>query len=119
MNAVTTVLSIIIALLLLQDHVQYLFYYFLFTLIMTAIVFTLRTRLPPLRMEEPMQENLFESKKWTERWKIPLLMFIMLTLLFLLPLLLAGVLNPYVWFTLMVGSTTGLSVADILFYISK
>ena len=114
-NAVTAVLSTILALLLLQDHVQFLLYYLLFTIIMVAIVFTLRIRLPPLKMSEPTQENLFETKKWTQRWKAPLLLLVMLIALFVLPLLLAWALDPYVWFILMVGFITGFSVAEILF----
>lgn len=117
MNTVGAVLSIILALLLLQDHLQSLLYYLLFTIIMVAIVFTLRIRLPPFKMSEPTKENLFETKKWTQRWKAPLLLLVMLIALFVLPLLLAWALDPYVWFILMVGFITGFSVAEILFYI--
>jgi len=117
LNAVAAVLAILLALLLLQDHVQFLLYYLLFSIVMVAIAFTLRIRLPPLRMSEPTQENLFETKKWTQRWKAPLLMFIMLIALFLLPLLLAWALDPYTWFVLIVGFITGLSGSEILFYL--
>jgi hypothetical protein len=117
LNAVAAVLAILLALLLLQDHVQSLLYYLLFSIIMVAIAFTLRIRLPPLRMSEPTQENLFETKKWTQRWKAPLLMFIMLIALFLLPLILAWALDPYTWFILIVGFITGLSASEILFYL--
>lgn len=116
-NAVTAVLSIILALLLLQDHLQSLLYYLLFTIIIAAIVFTLRIRLPPFKMSEPTQENLFETKKWTQRWKAPILMFIMLIAIFLTPLILAWALDPYIWFILMVGFITGFSVSEILFYL--
>lgn len=111
------VLAILLALLFLQDHVQFLLYYLLFTIIMVAIVFTLRIRLPPLSMSEPTQEDLFETKKWTQRWKAPLLMFVMLIVLFLTPLVLAWALDPYIWFILMVGFITGFSVSEILFYL--
>lgn len=117
LNAVAAVLAILLALLLLQDHVQFLLYYLLFSIVMVAIAFTLRIRLPPLRMSEPTQENLFETKKWTQRWKAPLLMFIMLIALFLLPLILAWALDPYTWFILIVGFITGLSASEILFYL--
>lgn len=117
LNAVTAVLAIILSLLLLQDHVQFLLYYLLFTIIMVAIVFTLRKRLSPLKMSEPPQEDLFETKKWTQRWKPLLIMLTMLIALFVLPLLSAWALDPYMWFILMVGFITSISVAEILFYL--
>lgn len=68
-------------------------------------------------MSEPIQENFFEPKKLTERLKAPLLMLLMSIALLVLPLLLARVLDPYIWFILIVGFTTGFSVAEILFYL--
>lgn len=117
MNVVAAVLAILLAVLMLQDHVQFLLYYLLLTIVMVAIVFTLRIRLPPLSMSEPTQEDLFETKKWTQRWKAPILMFIMLIVIFLTPLILAWALDPYIWFILMVGFITGFSVSEILFYL--
>jgi len=114
---VAAVLAILLAVLMLQDHVQFLLYYLLLTIVMVAIVFTLRIRLPPLSMSEPTQEDLFETKKWTQRWKAPILMFIMLIVIFLTPLILAWALDPYIWFILMVGFITGFSVSEILFYL--
>jgi len=117
LNVVAAVLAILLAVLMLQDHVQFLLYYLLLTIVMVAIVFTLRIRLPPLSMSEPTQEDLFETKKWTQRWKAPILMFIMLIVIFLTPLILAWALDPYIWFILMVGFITGFSVSEILFYL--
>lgn len=117
MNVVAAVLAILLAVLMLQDHVQFLLYYLLLTIVMAAMVFTLRIRLPPLTMSEPTQEDLFKTKKWTQRWKAPILMFIMLIAIFLTPLILAWALDPYIWFILMVGFITGFSVSEILFYL--
>ena len=86
MHVVIVVLSVVLALLLLHEHVQFLLYYLLFALTIAAIVFTLRTRISPLILPEPSEEETSENKKRIQRWKGPMLMLIMSISVIVLPL---------------------------------
>jgi len=114
-SIMTVVLSVILAFLLWETPL-FLLYYFVSTFIIAVATFLLRTRLSRIKMSQA-EQTLPETGKGAHRLKKLLLMFLALITLLALPLALAKVLDPYVWFTLLISFMTGLSVAEILFYL--
>lgn len=117
LSAASIVMSVALALLLLSDSPILLLYYFVLTFLIAVATFVLRIRVLPTGMPKASEKESLETQKKISGWKI-LLIFCMLIVFLIVPLLLAGFLEPYVWFILMVSLTSGLSIAEILFYLS-
>lgn len=115
MSMTTVVLAVILAFLLLETPLR-LLCYFVSTFIITVATFLLRIRLSHIKMSQ-LEQTLPETKKSAHGLKRLLLMLLALITFLALPLLLAKVLDPYVWFTLLISFMTGLSFAEILFYL--
>lgn len=112
-SAITAVLSVILAVLVLQSSPILLVYYFISTFFITATVFVLRKRLF-IRTSKPSEEKSQQTKKSGSKGLI-LLFFVLLAIL-VGPLFLAKILDPATWFILMVSLTSGVSITEIAFY---
>ena len=115
LSTLTAVLSIALALLLLQDPIL-LLYYFASTLLITAITVILRIRLFSIGTPKQPENDLSQTEESHSTFGTLIIMFSVLLAFLLLPLLLVRVLDPYSWFILMISLTSGLSLAEILFY---
>jgi len=115
LSVVTAVLSIALALMLLET-LMLLLSYFITTFIVTAVTFFIKLHLLAIGTREAPETDTQYPKR-TPRWKAPILFFLLLIVCIFLPLFLAGFLNPYVWFIFMVSFTSGLSIAEILLHI--
>lgn len=114
LSAAIVILSVFLALTMLET-VSQLLYYLFSTLIATIATFLLKMRLYPLiTSREPETENQTETNH--APWKALLLAFSMLLLFLLVPLLFAGLLTGPVWFILIVSFTSGVSISEIVFY---
>jgi len=115
LSALTAVLSVALAILLLQDPILVL-YYFVSTLFITVTTIMLRIRLFSIGTQKQPGDNLSQTEENHSSFGILIVMFLALLAFLLLPLLLAKLLNPYSWFILMISLTSGLSIAEMLFY---
>jgi len=119
-NVVTAVLSVFLAVLLLHFYPEWpslYLGYFISTFVITAAAYLLRIRLSKIG-EAELQEN--DSNKIEERhtpWKGFVSYFFVLLAFLFVPLLLAGVLDSKIWFILIISLTSGISIAEIFFYI--
>lgn len=117
LSALTALLSVILALLLLQDSILSL-YYFVSTLLMTIITFILRTRLFSAGTPKHSEKELFETEKSDSTFGMLILMLFALLAFVVIPILLVRVLDPYTWFILIISLTSGVSIAEVLFYLN-
>lgn len=108
-----TVLSMILALLLLYPDGFWLLQYLISTSAITAAIYILKTRFTFTRETENSQE----PQTGRSAWKILGLVLLMLILIFFAPLILARFLPPYVWFILIISFTSGISIAEVFFYL--
>jgi len=111
LSTTLTILSIIIAgLLLLPTNPLRLLYYGLLTAAITAVVFELKTHFAGWSTS-------FLSAQ--ESLKPVVVLFLLLFSVLIVPLALAYFLPAEVWVILIVSFTTGLSLAEVVFYISR
>jgi len=119
-NVATAVLSAFLAVLLLHSYVEWpslYLRYFISTLIITAVAYTLRTRLSKIEPAEPKKENFNNIKEGHTPWKGFITYFLALLAFLFVPLLLVRVLDPKSWFIFIVSLTSGISIAETFFYI--
>jgi len=105
-NATTAILSAILAFLILDSPYTWLLLYSICTSIVTVIVFIFKNHLFQTQ----------DSGEHTSTWKALLIFLVFVACLFL-PLLLAGILDPYIWFILLVSFTSGFSTSEVIFYL--
>lgn len=106
LNATTAFLSAILAFLILDSPYTWLLPYSICTSIVTVIVFIFKNHL--FQTEE--------SGERTSTWKALLVLLVFVACLFL-PLLLAGILDPHIWFILLVSFMSGFSTSEVIFYL--
>lgn len=109
------VFSLILALLLWETPL-FLVGYFFSVFIIAIAIFLLRIRLSRTEMPKTGQTP-SETEKGTHGLRKLVLTFLALITFLALPLALSRVLDPYVWFTLLISFMTGLSLAEIIFYL--
>lgn len=114
-SLIITILSILLATFLLREPLHVL-YYLVFTSFITVATFILKRDVlyPRLTRSSKDRTKTLEGKKRT--LMLLALTFLGLIATLILPILLTKVLDPAVWFTLIIGFTTGVSVAEILLY---
>ncbi len=105
------VLSVILAFLLLREPF-WLVYCFISVAIATAAIYFLKTRFSFLPEADDSQESLKSRTRLRA-----LLFFLMLLAVFLVPLVFAMFLDPYVWFILIISFTSGISLAEVFVYL--
>lgn len=115
LNATTAILSTTLALILLREKPLLLSYYVAFTFILTMIASVLKIRFASVRPTP--QEGLSPDVEEAPKKRLIALLFLIIFAGLALPFLLAGFLPPHVWFILIVGLATGLSISEITFYI--
>lgn len=115
-SIVITVLSIALAALLLRDllHVTY---YLVSTIIITTVIFMLKRNVLYPRLTRPDEDRARTLESRRRIWMLLILTFLGLIAVLTLPLLLAQILDPSVWFISIISFTTGVSVAEILLYL--
>ena len=116
LGAMTAVLSVILAVLLLLSKPIHFLFYCICTLLITLAVFVLDVRFLLVKASTPSGEESPSTKKGAPQWKPLLLLFGILLGSLIIPLLLARVLPPEIWFALIVSLTSGASIAEMLFY---
>lgn len=115
LSVTMTVLSIILALLLLKSLVSFLYYLGL-TIVLAAVVLVLKMRFLYVKMPESSEERLSEAESTMQNWKALLILFGVLIMSMLLPLLLARF-HPEIWFIGLISYVSGVSVAEVLFFL--
>jgi len=115
-SAVTSVLSVILAVLLLQGNLIHFLYYFICTLLIAPAIFVFNVRFLIAKASKPSREKILPTEKGASQWKTLLLLFGILIVSMIVPLFLAQVLPPEIWFVLIISFTSGASIAEVLFY---
>lgn len=110
-------LSLVLALLLLQGDLYLMLYYLVSTVILTAATFLLKMRLYPFITRDPSEEEPRQDEGEKTPWKMLIIALFMLVGSVLTPMLLAGFLGGASWFILMVSFTSGVSISEIIFYL--
>lgn len=113
LSAVTAVMSVALAFMLLETPIM-LLGYFATTSIITVAAFALKSLLLTRMLKVSETDAQYTEKT---RWKNLILIFFMSIAFLFLPLFLAGFLDPYVWFIFMISLTSGFSIAEILLYL--
>jgi len=115
LSATLTVLSIILAFLLLRSLLSFLYYLGL-TIVLVAVFLVLKMRFFSVEMSESSEEESSETASKMQNWKSLLILFGVLIISILLPLLLARF-HPEIWFIGLISYISGVSVAEILFFL--
>ena len=115
LSATLTVLSIILAFLALRSLLSFLYYLGL-TIVLVAVVLVLKMRFFSVEMSESSDEESSETESKMQSWKSLLILFGVLIISILLPLLLARF-HPEIWFIGLISYISGVSVAEILFFL--
>lgn len=116
LNITTAVLSIILALVLLKEKPLLLLYYIVFTSILATITSVVKIRLASTRPATP-QKSSFPNEESAPKKRLLVLLFFIIFAGLASPFLLAGFMPPHIWFILIVGLATGISISEITFYI--
>lgn len=112
LSVVTAAMSIVIAFLLLDTPIM-LFGYFATTSLVTVMAFALKSLLLTRTQKASETDDQYDK---TTKWPTLIFVFFMLFAFLILPLFLAGFLDPYVWFIFMIGLTSGFSIAEMFLY---
>ncbi len=113
-SAVLFVLSVILAFLLLRE-VFWLAFYFVSMIIMTVTIYFLKTHFSFREIENSTKETPSNRAPW----KTLIFYFLIVLGVVTVPLLLARFLDPYVWFTLLISFTSGISIAEVWVYLQQ
>lgn len=118
LSAIIAILSTILALTLIISDIILMLYYFIGTSIVTIITFLLKKRLYLLLVTENRKDETENEMKGSS-WKMLLVAFTMLMGFIVIPLLLAGFLDPYLWFIMITSFMSGVSISEIAIYIQS
>lgn len=116
-SAVTAVLSVFLAVLLLYSYVEWpLLYlrYFSSTFVITTVAYLLRIRLFKVGEGELQKKDPNKIEESHAPWKGLIAIFLALLAFLFVPILLATILDPKSWFILIASLTSGMSIAEIL-----
>jgi len=126
LNAAVVVLAVIFSVSLLTKllNVLLLICYFGLTIIVTIVMFKIKVFLLfGMQGTNPKKEQFFtvgqnEDKTRVRKWKQILIFLSPITLCFILPLILVLVLEPAYWFVSFTSLVTGVSLSEIVLYLS-
>lgn len=116
LSAAIAVLSIILALALSSNQPIVIIYYLFSTVGFTIATFLLKRYIYALVSADGNEERTSEVEERTP-WKALLLVLFISLALIGAPLLLTQVLGPTVWFVLLVGFTSGVSISEVVLYL--
>jgi hypothetical protein len=112
------VLSLILALVLLEGEAVLLLYYVAAAAVLTILAFFVKKRLYlSLISKEQQAETDAEAPRGS--WKNLLMAFVIMVLSLTFPLLLAGFLPPAAWFIVIVSFTTAMGASEIIIYMQS
>lgn len=109
-----TLLSIVLAFLVLRSALSWV-YYLVLTLVLMGIVLALKMRFLRTGVPQVGQERLPEADSQARGWRSLLTLFGLLIAVMLLPLLLARF-HPEGWFVGLISYTSGVSGAEVVFF---
>lgn len=92
-------------------------YYIVVTILMTAIIFSLKTRSFFTEKLRIKQEKSVESEPESPRRITLVLMFFILIIVLMAPLFLINFLEPEIWFIGLFSFISSINIAEIFFYI--
>lgn len=115
-SIIITVLSLILAFLLLQTPTLIL-RYFASTLIITTLVFILKRRYFYSRIRENYKDATEGDSEAPSSWKPVILLFLVMIIVLVFPLFLAGFLDSYTWFIFIISLTSGISISEVALYV--
>jgi hypothetical protein len=126
LNAAVAVLAMIFSVSLLARllDVLLLIYYFGLTTVVTILMFKIKVIiLFRIQGTNPKKEQLFtvgqvEDKNRARKWEPILILLGAITFCFILPLILVLVLEPAYWFVSFTSLVTGVSLSEIVLYLS-
>lgn len=116
-SATITVMSIILALLILHTQPISLFYCLVLTVLLIGVVLALKMRFLRVRTPEPSGGELSETESGGLRWRSLLISVVVLIALLSLPLVLARLIDPLFWFISLISYTASVSAAEVLFFL--
>ena len=119
-SVILSVLSVLLAILLLSEEPWLLPYYLISSVFITAIVFSAKNYILSVRESKQYKDDMVQTKEEEEggtRWGLLLATFFGLLLLIAIPLVLANFLDPVAWIILLVSFTTGVSFAEVVLYL--
>lgn len=118
LNAVTAIFATVLAFLILDSPYTWLLYYLLFTSIVTVVAFTFKNYL--FKIQEPKFSGSEDKMSGQSRLtREMLLIFLVFAACLFLPIFLAGVLDPYIWFIVLVSFTSGISTSEVIVYLHR
>ncbi len=115
-SATITVMSIILALLILHTEPISLFYCLVLTVLLIGVVLALKMRFLRVRTPERSGGELSETESGGLGWRSLLISVVVLIALLSLPLALARF-NPVFWFISLISYTASVSMAEVLFFL--
>jgi cobalamin synthase len=118
-SALTTGVSIFVAILLGTETVWS--YYAIFTLLMTAFAFVVKVYLSSLQKPKPQEGEIVDSKEAGAKWRDLILVFLLAIAFLFVPLFLVNLLEPQIWFALLLSlvSSLGFSELALYFYVTR
>lgn len=115
LSALLAGISIVFSLLLLQSQPILLLDYILFTALMTLVALEIKIRI--FSAESKTGENFAEYEGNGTEWRKLILLLLLIVIAIFLPIFLATILDYLIWFTLLAGFVSGLSLSEIFFYL--
>lgn len=114
MSALTTVVSIMLALLLGTQTLW--LYYAIFTLPITAFAFIVKVYLSSLRKPGLQEDKTVDDREGGTKWRDLVLVFLIAIACLFVPLFLVNLLEPDVWFAFLLSFTSSLGISEIALY---
>jgi len=119
-SGILSMLSVVLAVLLLADKPWLLLYYLILSAFITAVVFTAKNYIISVRAAKQYKDNMVQTEEMKDggtRWSMLIVTFFGLLLIIVIPMALARFLDPAFWIILIVSFTTGVSVAEVFLYL--
>lgn len=113
-SAVTTIVSVMVAILLGTETVWS--YYAIFTLLMTAFAFVVKVYLSSLRKPKLQEGKTVDAREAGAKWRDMILVFLLAIAFLFVPLFLVNFLEPQVWFALLLSLVSSLGISEIALY---
>jgi len=121
-SATLVALSVLMAALLLHNSFYRLAYYAVTTAAITALIFELKNHFAGRTtsfLSTKTQNTDSPQLEGQTSWKALIALFLLLVACVIMPLALAFVLPPEAWVILLLSFSTGVSLAEVFFYLSR
>lgn len=120
LNAVVAGLAMIfsVATLTRPLNVLLLIYYFSLSIVVTFLMFKIKVLLLSRMQEQLSTDGQMEDQTHAKKWEPILILLGAITLALILPMILVFVLGPSYWFVSFTSIITGVSLSEIVLYLS-